>query len=264
MKVANPLTIFRTKSAKRYSQFTMPITTLLGQPGSNLKPAALSKCGKFIKQGYNEVQGGRRLAALRQALFEPVLSCPYCALSAPRELDHYLPKSDYEALAIYPLNLIPVCSDCNKAKGSFVPEPPLAPGFFHPYFQTLPDTTFMCAKVDFTDGALDVEFRIERTKINPELAVMLQFQLDRIKLNSRNLPPITHFLFAQRTSMLALYSGGGAYDQVSDFLRRSAKSMAKDYGANDWRPALLVALADNHNFCSNPKSYFSGFAGSVL
>ena len=42
--------------------------------------------------------------------------CPLCAQRVVSTLDHYLPKSRHPAFAVTPLNLIPSCTDCNKAK----------------------------------------------------------------------------------------------------------------------------------------------------
>jgi len=43
--------------------------------------------------------------------------CPYCAgLSMEvKTLDHYLPKSKYPRFSVLPKNLVPACSDCNRA-----------------------------------------------------------------------------------------------------------------------------------------------------
>ena len=46
--------------------------------------------------------------------------CPLCGQRVVATLDHYLPKSRYAALAVNPANLIPACSDCNKAKSDAV------------------------------------------------------------------------------------------------------------------------------------------------
>lgn len=49
--------------------------------------------------------------------------CPYCGISSPIELDHYLPKSKFPQFSILPLNLVPSCERCNKyGKGTSVAE----------------------------------------------------------------------------------------------------------------------------------------------
>jgi hypothetical protein len=72
--------------------------------------------------------------------------CPLCAQRPVATLDHHLPKAHYPALAVAPLNLLPACSDCNKAKLDNVPtcveEVPL-----HPYYDDLGDDVWLVARV---------------------------------------------------------------------------------------------------------------------
>jgi hypothetical protein len=227
---------------------------LLGQPDSSLTPVELAACREYIKGGYNQVQIGGRLAALRASLLVSTDVCPYCGFGEPTELDHYLPITRYGELAIYPRNLIPSCGPCNNAKRTIVPGVTPDPGLFDAYFQTLPDAVFMRADVDFGGGALDVTFQIEVATLTPGLAAMLRFQLERLKLNERYRKQINKFLSEQRTAMLLFK---GRPNELGDFLRLSATSLAQDFGLNDWRPVLLVALANNATFCATPEAYFS-------
>ena len=173
---------------------------LLGQPDPSLTPAALAACRQNIREGYGQVQIGGRLAALRASLLASTDVCPYCGFGEPTELDHYLPKTQYDELAIYPRNLVPSCGPCNNAKRTIVPGVPPGPGLIHAYFQALPDAVFMRADVVFAGGALDVTFRIETAALSPALAAMLQFQLVRLKLNDRYPRQINKFLSEQRTN----------------------------------------------------------------
>jgi hypothetical protein len=72
--------------------------------------------------------------------------CPLCTQRSVATLDHHLPKAHFPALAVAPLNLVPACSDCNKAKLASVPkraeEVPL-----HPYYDDLEDKVWLQAEV---------------------------------------------------------------------------------------------------------------------
>lgn len=59
--------------------------------------------------------------------------CPYCGEGQALDLDHYLPKRRFAALTVHPSNLVPSCSDCNRAKRAYVPGP-ARPSVLHPYF----------------------------------------------------------------------------------------------------------------------------------
>jgi len=40
--------------------------------------------------------------------------CPYCGgIGRPRNLDHFLPKAHFPQFAVLPVNLVPICRDCN-------------------------------------------------------------------------------------------------------------------------------------------------------
>lgn len=228
---------------------------LLGQPHTDLTPNALDKVRPYMEAAFGQVQIGGRLAALRARLLASIGSCPYCGFGEPRELDHYLPRSIYGELAIYPNNLIPSCSACNNAKRAAVPGLGSAhgPGLIHPYFQVLPNQDFLKAEVAFAGGALVVGFRIDFVNMNPDLVEKLQFQLDRLKLNDRYARQINKFLSEQRTAFLMFLEINP--ELFSEYLRRSADSLAGSFGRNDWRVALLRALSNSPAFCAEPELY---------
>lgn len=54
----------------------------------------------------------------------PEIRCPFCGgISAPSQIDHFLPKSRYGHVSVFPYNLIPICKDCNiEFKKEFSPK----------------------------------------------------------------------------------------------------------------------------------------------
>ena len=230
--------------------------SLLGQPHPSLTPTVLDECADHIRNGYRRhVQSGGRLAALRASLINITDICPYCGFGEPTELDHYLPKIEFGALAIYPHNLIPSCSACNKAKGTIVPGERPDASLIHAYFQELPNVKFMRADVSFAANTLTVTFRIEGETLNPQLAAMLEFQLERFKLNKRYRRQINKFLSEQRTGFRLFKRGGLSHSHVTEYLLESKKVMAEVFGLNDWRPVLMEGLAVNKEFCAAPEKY---------
>lgn len=101
-------------------------------------------------------------------------ACPFCEITPPSELDHYLPKSDFPVLALTPANLVPICSECNKLarKGDYVPGN-YDDALFHPYFDRLPETAWLRAEIHFEedpyvsygvdDAVGSMRHRLERT-----------------------------------------------------------------------------------------------------
>lgn len=78
--------------------------------------------------------------------------CPLCLHRIVHDLDHFLPQSKYPRLAIVPDNLVPICSDCNGIKRSFVAESPEEEPL-HPYFDDLGEAPWLEAEVVETGGA---------------------------------------------------------------------------------------------------------------
>lgn len=72
--------------------------------------------------------------------------CPLCGQRQVASLDHYLPKSSHPLFAITPINLVPCCSDCNKAKSAKVGTD-AASQTFHPYFDDFDDGVWLVARV---------------------------------------------------------------------------------------------------------------------
>ena len=86
---------------------------------------------KFAKKGepgrpyYNEILS-----------LAPNGICPLCGIQQVRNLDHYLPKAKFPLLVVTPLNLVPVCRDCNFDKLTYSSDKPEnAP--LHPYFDDI-------------------------------------------------------------------------------------------------------------------------------
>ncbi|MBB3916182.1 HNH endonuclease [Rhizobium fabae] len=228
---------------------------LAGQPHADLIPAVLNAARQPLHSAYDQVQIGGRLASLREHILASTNQCPYCGFGEPRDLDHYLPRSVFGELAIYPRNLIPSCSPCNNAKRTVVPGLGAAngPSLIHAYFQELPNVEFLWADVSFEEGTLQVRYRIDADILDEALATKLQFQLDRLKLNDRYKGQINKFLSEQRAAMLMFLEIGPIL--FADYLERCAISLATSFGLNDWRPALLRALAATPDFCNSPSDY---------
>ncbi|MEO6716402.1 MAG: HNH endonuclease signature motif containing protein [Novosphingobium sp.] len=228
---------------------------LSGEASATLKPVALDACRSAMMTAYGQVQIGGRLVSLRSALLASTGVCPYCGFGEVTQLDHYLPISEYGELAIYPRNLVPSCGPCNNAKRAIVAGGAIA-GFIHTYFEPLPDATFLHADIAFVDGTLDVTFRILPGLVSGAVEAKLTCQLERLKLNARYPSQINKFLSEQRLAITMVSQGLVGSLILAKFLDRSAAAMAVTFGRNDWRPALLRALALNGEFCDQPELYF--------
>lgn len=74
--------------------------------------------------------------------------CPICSIGVPNTLDHYLPKSEYPTICVFPANLVPECLSCNKNKGDFF-QRKNEEMLLHPYFDDLSKIKWLDAKLNF-------------------------------------------------------------------------------------------------------------------
>lgn len=231
-----------------------------GQPDPALQPAALGSSFQALHDAFSQIQIGGRLQKLRGRLLDAADECPLCGYGEPITLDHYLPRSQFHLLAIYPRNLIPACQACNRKKGTGVPSG--TDGFIHPYLDPLAQTNgmgdepFLHADVHYRSGALRVVFRIDHPYLDDLTLGRLRHQLDKLSLNRRYTAPINTFLFGMKTA-LRQFRGKGAAPQRQAYLESAAEDWAEDFGVNDWHTALLRGLAACSRFCANPEPYLT-------
>lgn len=72
--------------------------------------------------------------------------CPMCGVGSVRQVDHHMPKSVYPYLAAVPINLLPICSDCNFEKKDRAPAC-YAEQTLHPYFDDIDEGRWLRARL---------------------------------------------------------------------------------------------------------------------
>jgi hypothetical protein len=179
--------------------------TTAGVPGDVLRASGLPLAFRdAVHDAYDLTQKGRRMSFIRTALLDCVERCPVCGISAPRELDHYLPRSLFKCLAIYVRNLVPYCHDCNNSKKAHAGDDDER--FIHPYFDEIPDVQFLQATVDLQGGALRAEFAIVGVDgLDEDLRARLDHQLGRLKLNERFQRELNNYMSAHTAAMHIVY-----------------------------------------------------------
>lgn len=80
----------------------------------------LAHAGASGRAYYDVIKAGARI-------------CPLCGHGIVWTVDHHLPKAQYPALAVTPMNLLPSCRDCNTNKKITHPRSP-SEHTFHPYY----------------------------------------------------------------------------------------------------------------------------------
>lgn len=232
----------------------------LGRPGDELLGSNLSdELKQAIHDAYKEVQDNRKLSELRAALKLLTSECPYCGFGQIQDLDHHLPKAVYKPFSIFPLNLVPSCTTCNRKKTR---KPKVEQGethLLHAYLEDVSQYGFLVAEVylDIETTGLKVEYKVERPEgMDEELFTRLVNQLDEFDLNKRYPAQVNIYLGEQETALEQAYEYGGA-EGLRSFLLRTAEKTGNRFGRNDWRTALLYGLASCDEFCDG------GFVGAL-
>lgn len=162
--------------------------------------------------------------------------CPICEIGRPSELDHYLPKSSFPALAVTPSNLVPICSECNKVtrKGAYSPNTQ-EDSLYHPYFEDPPSCIWLIAEISFGQG-LCIDYGVE--PLDP-ICHRLEQMMTVYGLGERYGVRAVELLYSKRAMHIEMLELGGIDELKSEFL--SLRDSARAYRLNGWDAALWSA-----------------------
>lgn len=172
--------------------------------------------------------------------------CPLCAHRTVTTLDHHPPKAHYPALAVVPANLVPACSDCNKAKLASVPHVPEDVSI-HPYFDDVAGERWLYADVVEVSPAT-MRFRVQAPAAwDKLLAERVRRHFQGLKLSSLYGSESAEELLNIRHLLMSLQASGGV-DHVRTYLKEHAESCQAGR-LNGWRGAAYEAWAESDWFC---------------
>lgn len=109
-----------------------------------------------------------------------LIDCPICGREEFKtNIDHVLPKSKYVQYSITPINLVPMCSDCNKEKGDD------SKVSFHPYFEDYSNLNGLKFNIKF-GTKLEIELLYSKSSKNNLKKYMMAYGMDsKIKRESK-------------------------------------------------------------------------------
>ncbi|MFS2324056.1 hypothetical protein U2P60_01210 [Brucella sp. H1_1004] len=170
--------------------------------------------------------------------------CPICGQRTVEGLDHYLAQSMHPALVVTPINLVPACNACNKAKLDAQPKT-AEEQTLHPYFDFVDDERWLFASVVNTSPASLLFYALPPSTW-PDV------KRDRV---------MNHFRIFGLGSLYASHSGVeltliryalqklASIEVVRNELIVRMES-ARDAQLNSWQTAMYSALAESDWFCS--------------
>lgn len=183
---------------------------------------------------YNRIKGGAKYAR-----------CPLCGQRDVKTIDHYLPKQQYPEFSVFLANLVPCCSDCNKAKGEYLPTE-YADQIFHPYFDDW--SAHRMVKADVIVGnKVDVSFSIGPLQgVSPETLARARRHFKILELGPLYAAGAAVELVENKELFRRNYQTGT--NALRAELRYTAESRQRG-NLNSWRAALYWGLAESEAFC---------------
>jgi hypothetical protein len=179
--------------------------------------------------------------------------CPLCAHRDVATLDHFLPQVAHPALTVAPMNLVPACTDCNKAKLDQTPASPETVTL-HPYFDNIEAHEWLNAEVHQPRPA-SVRFWVEPPQQWPEvLAHRVAHHFKVFGLAKLYAAQAAEELVNIRRDLERVFEAEGQLG-VTSHLTYMAGSRAHAH-TNSWQTATYKAFAASTWFCGG------GFAGS--
>lgn len=170
--------------------------------------------------------------------------CPICGIGQVSTLDHYLAKSIYPTYAVTPINLVPVCKDCNFTKSNTSFSSNLeAP--FHPYFDSVDDFIWLKANIEFSEHTLVASYYVnyELATINEELYFRLKNHFEMLELSKAYAIQAATEIAENLSLWIDKYSEWGP-ERLCSHLKDCLISKEK-VQRNTWNAALLRALIDD-------------------
>ncbi|MBN8979211.1 MULTISPECIES: hypothetical protein [Nitrobacteraceae] len=172
--------------------------------------------------------------------------CPLCGARDVKTLDHYLPQSGYPEFAVFPANLVPSCSDCNKVKQEHAPRAH-AEQTFHPYFDDWSSHRILRATIGITN-TVQVSFSIDPVAGVPAARIArARRHFELFELGSLYAGSAAVELVECKDTFRRNFTGGA--DILRSELKHTARSRQRG-NLNAWRAALYWGLAASDEFCN--------------
>lgn len=171
--------------------------------------------------------------------------CPYCGIQPLNSTDHYLPKEDYSEYAVFALNLIPCCLECNNKKGTYW-KAETKRTIINFYLDTIPTEEFLTCELAYNDKTPSTIFRLVHADgVDLECFKLIETHFTRLNLLERYKDSSNEEITNTFDSIVS-YSTKTEPDKIKEDIESNHKKMIVRYGTNHWRCALLKAL-----YCSD-------------
>lgn len=210
---------------------------------------ALHSCYGSETETFAEVRG--RIFSIQP---EPILSlCPYCLLSWPDTIDHYVGKADFPEFSILCKNMIPCCGTCNTKKDEKWRENGRR-RIIHFYNDTFFDQQFLRARLIYTAGGIvpKIEYYLERPgTMSVEDFQIVQWHFEDLELikkyNQRAGPTFS----AEYAAFKAMNQDDTPVDKIRRMLLKKYAGHVKEVCLNYYVAVIYETLANDATFLAS-------------
>lgn len=205
-----------------------------------------------INEELKKLYSDKMVGGLARSIYDKILAnsmlkgCCFCSYEDSAELDHFLPKSKFSDFSIAPINLVPVCHRCNKAKREHSPNSNET-SFIHPYYETCTeDMLWLQASVIFSNNCPSIIYSIFESVELP-LKKRLEFQLSMLNLDKRYSLQAARELTSRKKRWQEAFERGGSAEVKIDL--KQEYDSEKVNNRNSWKSALYASLFQDEQFC---------------
>ena len=163
--------------------------------------------------------------------------CPFCCdLGPAQELDHFMPKAKFPEFALFPANLVPVCSVCNKRKGQVVKKKGERV-IVYPFEDLKTSPKFLRATVVLDRTARSIFSLIKPPHMTDKMFGVLERHFERLHLHQR----LSQRANATLQSVVIALRGNDE-KLIKRSLKRKFETAKIDSHVNSWGFALSESL----------------------
>lgn len=174
--------------------------------------------------------------------------CPLCCERVVSQIDHYLPQNGYPRLIVTPINLVPVCSECNRNKRDHYPSTAEEEAL-HPYYDCIEESKWLSARIVDIKSSILVKFYVDPPDDWDEcLSIRVKNHFENLELNELYRVKAAGLMVELNSKLKSLYEKGGV-QELREYLKDEAKTRYDSY-KNHWKAALLYALAMDEKLCN--------------
>ena len=186
-----------------------------------------------------------RICAQIKSAQEHILQsqCQYCGVNPlTATFDHYLPKEQFAEFSGFAPNLLPCCRDCNSKKGR-VWKHAGRRQVLNLYYDSIPVTRYLSAKILFTNNIPRAEFRFRKGlgKFGGKRR-LITAHFKKLELFDVYAKAATIEL-GEQIDLIGSLKPHLTEGEIAELLRRKSRNLSRQFSPNYWKVALLKGIA---------------------